>query len=157
VKREILCEEPLVAAIPMEHELAQEPDPLSLTEIAKHDHLVYLRNPRPSCADQVLALFRDLGVEPRAVYEVQELQTALGLVASGMGLCLVPASANWMRPDEVVYRPVAEAKAVSPIIMSTRIHDQSTDIVLLRSLIDDIYREWAEERQRVAMTRRFLS
>ncbi|MEJ5896595.1 LysR substrate-binding domain-containing protein [Aquabacterium sp. G14] len=157
VKREILREEPLVAAIPMEHELAQGRGPLSLTEIAKHDHLVYPRNPRPSYADQVLALFRDLGVEPRAVYEVQELQTALGLVASGMGLCLVPASANRMRPDEVIYRPVLEAKAVSPIIMSTRIHDQSTDIVLLRSLIDDIYREWAQERQRVAMTRRFLS
>lgn len=157
VKREILREEPLVAAIPMEHELAQGRGPLSLTEIAKHDHLVYPRNPRPSYADQVLALFRDLGVEPRAVYEVQELQTALGLVASGMGLCLVPASANRMRPDEVIYRPVAEAKAVSPIIMSTRIHDQSTDIVLLRSLIDDIYREWAEESQRIAMTRRFLS
>lgn len=157
VKREILREEPLVAAIPMEHELAQERGALSLTEIAKHDHLVYPRNPRPSYADQVLTLFRDMGLEPRAVHEVQELQTALGLVASGMGLCLVPASANRMRPDEVVYRPVAEAKAVSPIIMSTRLQDQSTDIVLLRSLIDEIYREWAEERRRAAMTRRFLS
>lgn len=157
VKREILREESLVAAIPMEHELAKERGTLSLTEIAKHDHLVYPRNPRPSYADQVLTLFRDMGLEPRAVHEVQELQTALGLVASGMGLCLVPASANRMRPDEVVYRPVAEAKAVSPIIMSTRLQDQSTDIVLLRSLIDEIYREWAEERQRAAMTRRFLN
>lgn len=157
VKREILREEPLVAAIPMEHELAVERRPLSLTEIAKHDHLVYPRNPRPSYADQVLTLFRDMGLEPRAVHEVQELQTALGLVASGMGLCLVPASANRMRPDEVVYRPVAEAKAVSPIIMSTRLQDQSTDLVLLRSLIDEIYREWAQERQRAAMTRRFLN
>lgn len=157
VKREILREEPLVAAIPMEHELAVERGPLNLTEIAKHDHLVYPRNPRPSYADQVLTLFRDMGLEPRAVHEVQELQTALGLVASGMGLCLVPASANRMRPDEVVYRPVAEAKAVSPIIMSTRLQDQSTDLVLLRSLIDEIYREWAQERQRAAMTRRFLN
>lgn len=157
VKREVLREEALVAAIPMEHELAAERGAISLTEIAKHDHLVYPRNPRPSYADQVLRLFRDMGLEPRAVHEVQELQTALGLVASGMGLCLVPASANRMRPDEVVYRPVAEAKAVSPIIMSTRLQDQSTDLVLLRSLIDEIYREWAEQRQRAAMTRRFLS
>lgn len=157
VKREVLREEALGVAIPMEHELAAERGALSLADIAKHEHLVYPRNPRPSYADQVLALFRDLGLEPRAVHEVQELQTALGLVASGMGLCLVPASANRMRPDEVIYRPVAEPKAVSPIIMSTRIHDQSTDIVLLRSLIDDIYREWAAERQRAAMTRRFLN
>lgn len=157
VKREVLREEPLVVAIPMEHGLAKERGPLSLAEIARHDHLVYPRNPRPSYADQVLALFRDIGVEPATVREVQELQTALGMVAAGMGLCLVPASANRMRPDEVIYRPVQEANAVSPIIMSTRLQDQSADIALLRSLLADIYREWAEERQRVAMTRRFLS
>lgn len=157
VKREVLREEPLVVAIPMEHGLAKKRGPLSLAEIARHDHQVYPRNPRPSYADQVLALFRDIGVEPATVREVQELQTALGMVAAGMGLCLVPASANRMRPDEVIYRPVLEANAVSPIIMSTRLQDQSADIALLRSLIADIYREWAEERQRVAMTRRFLS
>jgi len=30
---------------------------------------------------------------------------------------------------------------VSPIIMSTRLHDQNPDIGLMRGLIDDIYRE----------------
>ncbi|HYR26411.1 MAG TPA: hypothetical protein VEQ09_11315, partial [Aquabacterium sp.] len=36
-------------------------------------------------------------------------------------------------------------QAVSPIIMSTRLHDQSEDLVLLRSLIDQVYREQAQE------------
>ena len=148
VKREVLREEKLVVAIPKEHALANSERPVSLAEVARHDNLVYPRTPRPGYADQVLSLFRDLGLEPANVHEVQEMQTALGLVASGMGLCVVPASVHRLRPDEVVYRPLAEPQAVSPIIMSTRLHDQSQDIVLLRNLIDDIYRAQAEARRR---------
>lgn len=141
VKREVLREERLVVAIPCEHEVASLTNAISLIDVARFDNLVYPRTPRPGYADQVLSLFRDLGVEPVAVHEVQEMQTALGLVAAGMGLCVVPASVHRLRPGEVVYRALAEPQAVSPIIMSTRVHDQSSDLVLLRELIDQIYRE----------------
>lgn len=147
IKREILREERLVVAIPGEHELAASDGPLTLAEVAAHPLLVYPRTPRPSYADQVLSLFRDLALEPVSVHELQEMQTALGLVASGMGLCVVPASVHRLRPDEVVYRPLAEPQAVSPIIMSTRLQDQSSDIVLLRQLIDVIYAEQRAARE----------
>lgn len=147
IKREILREERLVVAIPAEHGLADSTGPLTLAEVAPYPLLVYPRNPRPSYADQVLSLFRDLALEPASVHETQEMQTALGLVASGMGLCIVPASVHRLRPDEVVYRPLAEPQAVSSIIMSTRLQDQSADIVLLRRLIDDIYAEQRAARE----------
>ncbi|RTL43040.1 MAG: LysR family transcriptional regulator [Burkholderiales bacterium] len=147
IKREILREERLVVAIPGEHELAAGDGPLTLREVAAHPLLVYPRTPRPSYADQVLSLLRDLALEPASVLEVQEMQTALGLVASGMGLCIVPASVHRLRPDEVVYRPLAEPQAVSPIIMSTRLQDQSGDITLMRALIEEIY---AEQRAALA-------
>jgi DNA-binding transcriptional LysR family regulator len=89
----------------------------------------------------VLSLFRDLGLEPSAVHEVQEIQTALGLVAAGMGLCVVPEGVRRLRPDEIVYRPLSDPQAVSPIVMNTRLHDQNEDIALLRTLIYEIYRE----------------
>lgn len=146
VKREVLREEPLVLAIPAEHPLASSTVPLSLVEAAPYPLLVYPRTPRPSYADQVLSIFRDKGVEPAEVHEVQEMQTALGLVASGMGLCVVPASAQRLRREEVVYRALLEPSAVSPIVMSTRLHDQSEDIVLLRLLIDEVYRAQAVEK-----------
>ncbi len=124
--------------------------PITVAALEHHDLLVYPRRPRPSYADQVLSLFRDLGLQPAAVHEVQELQTALGLVAAGMGICVVPAGVSRLRPDEVVYRTLSDPQAVSPIIMSTRVHDQNDDIVLLRSLIDRIYEELAEARRRAA-------
>ena len=95
----------------------------------------------------MLSLFRDLGLEPAEVHEIQEMQTALGLVASGMGLCVVPESAQKLRREEVVCRPLLEASATSAIIMSTRLNDQSDDIVLLRELIDEVYRLQAAERK----------
>jgi DNA-binding transcriptional LysR family regulator len=146
VKREVLREEPLVLAIPAEHPLGSSTAPLSLVDAAPYPLLVYPRTPRPSYADQVLSIFRDKGVEPAEVHEVQEMQTALGLVASGMGLCVVPVSAQRLRREEVVYRALLEPSAVSPIVMSTRLHDQSEDIVLLRSLIDEVYRAQAAEK-----------
>lgn len=148
VKREVLREERLVAAIPIEHALAIPEQPIILAALANEDILVYPKSPRPSYADQVLALFRDQGLEPGTVHEVQEIQTALGLVAAGMGICVVPTGVSRLRPDEVVYRPLSDPQAVSPIVMSTRLHDQNEDLVLLRALIDRIYQEHAAARRR---------
>jgi DNA-binding transcriptional LysR family regulator len=147
LKREVLREERLVAAIPMEHELAISGQPIILADLANREILVYPKRPRPSYADQVLSLFRDQGLEPAAVHEAQEIQTALGLVAAGMGICVVPASVSRLRPEEVVYRPLSDPQAVSPIIMSTRLHDQNEDIGVLRALIEQIYQEQAEARR----------
>jgi LysR family transcriptional regulator, benzoate and cis,cis-muconate-responsive activator of ben and cat genes len=153
IKREVLREERLVAAIPMEHTLAIPGKPLILAALESFDILVYPRKPRPSYADQVLSLFRDQGLQPATVHEVQEIQTALGLVAAGMGICVVPEGVSRLRPDEVVYRALSDPQAVSPIIMSTRLHDQNEDIATLRSLIDRIYQEQAEARQRAEAAR----
>jgi DNA-binding transcriptional LysR family regulator len=148
IKREVLREERLVAAIPVEHALAIPGQPIALAALEPHDILVYPRKPRPSYADQVLSLFRDQGLQPAAVHEVQELQTALGLVAAGIGICVVPTGVSRLRADEVVYRTLSDPQAVSPIIMSTRAHDQNDDIAVLRGLIDRIYQEHAAARQR---------
>jgi DNA-binding transcriptional LysR family regulator len=92
-------------------------------------------------ADQVLTLFRERSLKPPAVYEVRELQTALGLVAAEVGVCLVPVSVEGLRRDNVVYRPLDEKKAVSPIIMSTRKGDKSPEIAFIIKLIREMYRK----------------
>jgi len=72
---------------------------------------------------------------------VRELQTALGLVAAGAGVCLVPASAERLRRDDVTYWPLDQEHAVSPIIMSNRKGDRSPEIALVLKLIRQIYRK----------------
>ena len=139
VERTVLRNERLVAALPLRHPLSLLERPLRLAELAEAPLIVYPKTPRPSFADQVLALFRDHGLRPAAVHEMRELQTALGLVAAESGICLVPASVETLRRDNVAYRPIKE-KAVSPVIMSMRKGDRSPEIALLLQLVKDIYR-----------------
>jgi LysR family transcriptional regulator, benzoate and cis,cis-muconate-responsive activator of ben and cat genes len=141
IERMLLRNEKLSAALPSGHSLLARARPLRLDDLAAEPLVVYPKSPRPSYADQVLALFRDNGLKPPAVFEVRELQTALGLVATEVGICLVPVSVERLRRDKVAYRPLDEEKAVSPIIMSTRKGDRSPELAFILKLIREIYRK----------------
>jgi DNA-binding transcriptional LysR family regulator len=140
VERLLLRNEKLCAALPPNHPVLARKGPLALEDLARSPLIVYPKAPRPSYADQVLALFRERALKPPAIHEVRELQTALGLVAAEAGVCVVPASVERLRRDNVVYRPLAGENAVSPIIMSTRKGDRSPNVTLLLRLIREMYR-----------------
>jgi len=121
-------------ALPADHPLAFGRDPLSLDGIGQEPIILYPSEPRPSYAGQVLDLFRRHGVAPGAVREVRELQTALGLAAASWGLCIVPSAVQRLRRDDIAYRPLVEADALSPIILSWRSADSSPALALLRNI-----------------------
>jgi len=141
IERVLLRNENLCVALPQSHRLAGGSDAVALADLASDTLVLYPKSPRPSYADQVLALYRERNLRPAIEHEVRELQTALGLVAAGIGICLVPASVERLRRDNVVYRPLNETGAVSPIIMSFRKGEKSTEIGLLIRLVKDLYRK----------------
>ncbi|MCW3480383.1 LysR family transcriptional regulator [Neisseriaceae bacterium JH1-16] len=141
VRRIVLREERLIVALPLGHALSDAKPTLSLRDIAMETLIVFPKAPRPSFADQVLAGFHDRGLEPRRVYEARELQVAIGLVAAGEGVAIVPSSVQGLKRDDVCYRPLEDRNMVSPIILSTRQLDESKDIKLLIEMIMRIYEE----------------
>jgi DNA-binding transcriptional LysR family regulator len=141
VERTLLRNERLCAALPSRHRLASEEGALRLEELEGDALVVYPRTPRPSYADQVLALFRRHDLRPPVVHEVREVQTALGLVVAEAGVCLVPVSMANTRRDGVVYRQIEGEDAVSPIIMSRRKGERSPEVALVLRLIREMYRK----------------
>nr|WP_294524357.1 LysR family transcriptional regulator [uncultured Rhodopila sp.] len=141
VERQLLRNEKLIAAVPINHAVLGRKGPLRLADLATEPLIVYPKAPRPSYADQVLALYRDRGLKPPGLYEVRELQTALGLVAAGAGVCLVPASVERLRRDDVTYWPLDQEQVFSPIFMSSRKGDRSPEIALVLKLIRRIYQK----------------
>ena len=135
--REVLVEERMIAALPQDHPLARQKKPLTLAQLAQETLIVYPSTPRPSYADQQLSALRDQALEPAAVHGVRELQTALGLVAAQVGVSLVPESIEGLRVHGVVYRRLSGANAVSPIIMSRRLHDDGQSTALFCSIARD--------------------
>lgn len=141
VRRIVLREEKLVAALPAAHPLARDERPISLATLAEIPLIVYPRMPRPSYADQVLGLFHDHDLAPRVAHEARELQIAIGLVAAEEGACVVPDSVRKLRVDDVRYLEIVEP-ATSPIIMSCRIAEDTPELRLLAAVIANLYETW---------------
>ncbi len=138
IRRIVLAEEPLVAVVPIEHPLAAG-GPVHLHALLEAPLIVYPRPARPSYADQVLGIFHDLGLQPRAVREVREVQTAIGLVAAHVGFSIVPASVQRMKRDDVAYVPIADSAAHSPIMMIHRAGDVSAELGQLVAISEALY------------------
>ena len=141
VRRIVLREERLIVALPHEHPFSLVESSLLLQDLAAETLIVFPKSPRPSFADQVLAAFHDRALEPRSIYEARELQIAIGLVAAGEGVAIVPGSVQGLRREGVCYKELDDPNMVSPIILSTRLLDESNDIKLLIRMIVDIYGE----------------
>jgi DNA-binding transcriptional LysR family regulator len=139
VRRILLSEERLVAAMSKGHPLARETAPLWLRELQAQTLIVYPSTPRPSFADQVLAIFSQLGLQPGKVLEVGELQIALGLAAAGQGVTVVPEGLLTMKRDDITYRPIADRQAISPVIFSVRLMDRSEELQNMLAIIYEIY------------------
>lgn len=133
IARVVLRDESLVVAVPRYHRLASVAG-VGVNEILQESLIVYPAAPRPSYADHVLDLFSQHGYVPNVVQEVNELQTAIGLVAAGIGIALVPESVRRLLRDDVVYIDFQAVGFTSPIMMSWRKNDESgllKDVVAL--------------------------
>lgn len=139
VSRIVLREERLLLAIPPGHALARETGPVPLSALGGQKLIVYPKEPRPSFADQVLNLLHDNAIHPADVHETLQLQAALGLAASEVGICVIPAAAKF-RPD-LVYRLIEEEYATSPVILSHRANDTSWYIEATIQLLNELYAE----------------
>lgn len=140
VVRQILREERLMVAIAPSHPLAATSAALPFQALAGQQLIVYPSSPRPSFADEVLRWVRDHDLRPESLQEVRELHTALGLVAAESGICVLPASARSMRRD-LHYRLIADARITSPIILTTRLRDESGLARQLMDIVQDMYAE----------------
>jgi DNA-binding transcriptional LysR family regulator len=143
IRRIVLREERMIVALPVDHPMSLGKSVLSLHDLINETLIIFPKAPRPSYADQVLAAFHDRALTPRRVYETRELQIALGLVAMGEGISVVPSSVYGLKRDDVSYMELDDAKLVSPIIMSMRKLDESEDI---RKMLELIYSLYAEEQ-----------
>jgi LysR family transcriptional regulator, benzoate and cis,cis-muconate-responsive activator of ben and cat genes len=135
--RRVLREEKLAVAVPRGHHLSRITRRLMLKQIVDAPLILYPNAPRPSYADQVLSFYRKRGIEPKVGFEVHELQTALGLVAAGLGISIVPLSVRRLGREDVDYLSLEEPDITSPIIVSYRSNDGSALLARMISLIGE--------------------
>ncbi|MEC5211164.1 DNA-binding transcriptional LysR family regulator [Psychrobacter sp. PL15] len=69
--------------------------------------------------EPLLYLFAQYGIAPLMTSKVSDLQVALGLVAAGEGITLVPASLQTVRTDQISYQRLVHENVTSPIYLHT--------------------------------------
>jgi DNA-binding transcriptional LysR family regulator len=130
----VLADENLVVAMSAHSSLAAERR-VSLVRLLDETVILYPAAPRPSFADQIQHQFTIRGFELTRVLETNGLQTAIGLVAAGMGVTIVPESVQRLRRDDVLYRPLSDKGLTSPLIMTIRAGDASARVSEFRKMI----------------------
>ncbi len=91
--------------------------------------------------EPLLHLFAQHGITPLRTSKVSDLQVALGLVAAGEGITLVPASLQAMRAKQINYQRLIHENVTSPIYLHTLrdfIHPNIPDLL---SAIYEIYEQ----------------
>jgi len=150
IRRIRLRDERMVAAVPSGHRLAQRQEGLRLLDLLHEPLFVYPKAPRPSFADQVLAAFSEANLVPDHVTEVRELQIAMGLVAAGQGISIVPESVVGMHHRNVAYLQIEDKYAFSPVLFSVRHMDRSPELenmlAAVYSIYDDMNLSYEKER-----------
>jgi DNA-binding transcriptional LysR family regulator len=73
------------------------------------------------------------------VTEVRELQIAMGLVAAGQGISIVPESVEGMHHRNVIYRKLEDKHAFSPILFSVRYMDRSPELQDMLGAVYSVY------------------
>lgn len=102
---ETVLREPLVVAIAATHALAVRPS-LRISDLGGVPLILYPNVPLRGLAQEVTDAFRAEGVRMRVEQEVEDVLTAVALVAGGFGACVTTQSATSLRLPGVVYRPL---------------------------------------------------
>ncbi|MCB1888467.1 MAG: LysR family transcriptional regulator [Rhodocyclaceae bacterium] len=131
--------ETLLLAVPTDHPLAAR-EAVPFAELANHPLVLFPSGGRPNFIDKVISLCDQAGFEPSISQEVGDAVTGVALVASGFGVCLVPASATTLQLPGVVYRPVCEAPKGFSVDLSCmhRAGDTSPILQGLLAIIEEL-------------------
>jgi LysR family transcriptional regulator, benzoate and cis,cis-muconate-responsive activator of ben and cat genes len=103
---ETVLREPLMVAMPERHPLSVRPS-ISLADLDGVPLIVYPNLPMRGLAQEVADAFRRDSLNLHVEQEVEDVLTAIALVASGFGLAITTQSATSLRLPGVAFRPLA--------------------------------------------------
>ncbi|MBG0741538.1 LysR family transcriptional regulator [Paeniglutamicibacter antarcticus] len=109
-----LAREKLVLACPDRHPTAAT-DHVKLSTLQGERFIVLPKHVAPAMSRTISALCQHAGIDLSDAMEVLAFPTTLGLVASGMGVAIVPASVRATVLPGLVYRELAEDNATSQL------------------------------------------
>ncbi|MCO7176093.1 acetoin biosynthesis transcriptional regulator AlsR [Sporolactobacillus kofuensis] len=92
-------------SLPKNHPLAKK-EKIQIEDLRDVPFILASRDIWPGLYDEFLSLFKNVDFTPKIVQEATEYQMVVGLVSAGIGVGVVPATAEKLFNLEVVYRDI---------------------------------------------------
>ena len=93
-------------------------------------------------------LFRSRSFAPNIVQEAKEASTIIGLVATGLGIAVVPSSLRYIGVPNVVYIPLVDSDATTDLHMISRAGEANSRIANLNQMARAKALSWKKSTQR---------
>lgn len=135
VEQTLLFDEPMIAAIPAGSPLTKHPP--TLKDLSEWPMITFPSTPGPNFADMTQSLFHRYGLRVNVMQQVNDVQTALSLVASDMGFTLVPEQIRRVHREGVDYMPLEDDSITVPVIASRRKGENPNAVMRLANTILD--------------------
>jgi len=120
----------LILALPAAHPLAG--GPVALQDVRSEPFVMYSPAKVPGLHGVAQALCRKAGFSPRISQEAIQVQTLVSLVASGLGVALVPGVTRAYSTPHVAFVDLVDAEAQGALALSLVAHRDTSCVPVLK-------------------------
>jgi DNA-binding transcriptional LysR family regulator len=115
----LLSTEPMMVVVPKGHPLDGRQS-VRLEELSDELFVLYPRSTRSGLPEMVVSACEARGFSPKVVQHAPQVSSTINLVASGLGVSVVPACMRGTRSDDVHYISLEESGLVASLGMAHR-------------------------------------
>lgn len=119
-----VIDDAFVVALPPAHRLGKRRS-LSVGDLDAVPLITYPKDPLSRFASESVRLLLKAGGHPVIAQEAMDIHSALALVASGLGYCLVGTSVMKGSRDDVSFRPLTGVDAATALVAVTRANERN--------------------------------
>lgn len=135
---EVCSEESLRLVLHQDHPFASLPEiPLQL--LIDEPFILFPRHLGPNFYDLIVSYFLDHGVSLNVVQEAIQMQTIVNLVATGMGVSVVPSSVESYKRPGVIYKKIQETTPKVNLYVGWRQDENSAVVDHFLTVVREIY------------------
>ncbi|MEN1936944.1 LysR substrate-binding domain-containing protein [Paenibacillus sp. 102] len=135
---EVCSEESLRLVLHQDHPFASLPEiPLQL--LIDEPFILFPRHLGPNFYDLIISYFWDHGVSLNVIQEAIQMQTIVNLVATGMGVSVVPSSVESYKRPGVIYKKIQETTPKVNLYVGWRQDEKSAVVDHFLTVVREVY------------------
>jgi DNA-binding transcriptional LysR family regulator len=134
LEAQLISREPLLVALPQSHPLAAK-SAIAVRDLDQQPFVMYAPDEGRYFYDCIVGLFAMTGVTPRYAYHLGQTHSVVSMVKAGLGVAIVPASAQQLHSNNLVFRPLHDAALHAELYMVSRSDNDNPALPAFRALV----------------------